>query len=109
MPTDEILKEGDSGRAAALASIGDGLGPPVGGVRDVCGVRGVRARGVPAGGTRSEQLNRSLLSPGLGTSRSGFHSGWGWDSHGSVTCHSYGCGVNYATGTSVAEMVNAKA
>ena len=34
MPTDEILKEGDSGRAAALASIGDGLGPPVGGVRE---------------------------------------------------------------------------
>ena len=28
MPTDEILKESDSGRADALASIGDGLGPP---------------------------------------------------------------------------------
>lgn len=26
-----------------------------------------------------------------------------------LTCHSYGCGVNYATSPSVAEMANAKA
>mmetsp|Transcript_1766 Transcript_1766/g.2857 ORF Transcript_1766/g.2857 Transcript_1766/m.2857 type:complete len:105 (-) Transcript_1766:78-392(-) len=29
----------------------------------------------------------------------GFHSGNGWDSHGSVTCHSYGCQVNFAKGS----------
>jgi len=29
----------------------------------------------------------------------GFHKGNGWDSHGSVTCHSYGCQANFARGT----------
>lgn len=115
MPTDEILKESGHDREQALSTIGSGLG--------------------------------------LGTSREGFHAGWGWlvfalacppfaprrlvpgepghgtltcpllhlllsahpslrpsrDSHGSVTCHSYGCGVNFATSPSVADMANAKA
>ena len=33
---------------------------------------------------------------GLGICRTAQTSGKGWNSHGAVSCHSYGCGVNYA-------------
>jgi hypothetical protein len=120
MPTDEILKTKGSAREDALASIGSGIGaqnlPPPTLWRDLV----ARSRGPPPacaarGNSVAVQHQRwsltcaSAANAGLGTSREGFHSGWGWDSHGSVTCHSYGCGVNYATSPSVAEMANAKA
>eukprot|EP00286_Rhodomonas_abbreviata_P009915 CAMPEP_0181318202 /NCGR_PEP_ID=MMETSP1101-20121128/16883_1 /TAXON_ID=46948 /ORGANISM="Rhodomonas abbreviata, Strain Caron Lab Isolate" /LENGTH=106 /DNA_ID=CAMNT_0023425661 /DNA_START=18 /DNA_END=338 /DNA_ORIENTATION=+ len=43
----------------------------------------------------------SGLGIGVGYGRDGgrgIHSGKGWDSKGSVTCHSYGCQVNFAHG-----------
>mmetsp|Transcript_29108 Transcript_29108/g.59125 ORF Transcript_29108/g.59125 Transcript_29108/m.59125 type:complete len:107 (-) Transcript_29108:1069-1389(-) len=53
----------------------------------------------------SLQAAMSKLGSGLGTGVGygrdggrGFHSGKGWDSHGSVTCHSYGCQANFARG-----------
>lgn len=121
MPTDEILKAKGSAREDALASIGSGLGaqnmhPPL-----LFGAIWLRDHGayrqhvLHAAIPLQLQHQRwsltcaSAANAGLGTSREGFHSGWGWDSHGSVTCHSYGCGVNYATSPSVAEMANAKA
>jgi len=56
-----------------------------------------------AGGMDSDTYQRQLsqLGAGLGLGVGygkyggrGFHKGAGWDSHGSVTCHSYGCAVH---------------
>ena len=41
-------------------------------------------------------LANSDCGKGLGICRTAQTSGKGWNSHGSVSCHSYGCGVNYA-------------
>mmetsp|Transcript_56902 Transcript_56902/g.130270 ORF Transcript_56902/g.130270 Transcript_56902/m.130270 type:complete len:82 (+) Transcript_56902:27-272(+) len=41
----------------------------------------------------SRGINNFVQDKRLGIGR-GFHKGKGWDSHGVVTCHSYGCGYN---------------
>mmetsp|Transcript_19965 Transcript_19965/g.41876 ORF Transcript_19965/g.41876 Transcript_19965/m.41876 type:complete len:92 (-) Transcript_19965:61-336(-) len=44
---------------------------------------------------------------GLGICRTAQTSGKGWNSHGSVSCHSYGCGVNYAVAPAPAGLAQA--
>eukprot|EP00281_Chroomonas_sp_CCMP1168_P000404 CAMPEP_0206259870 /NCGR_PEP_ID=MMETSP0047_2-20121206/26744_1 /ASSEMBLY_ACC=CAM_ASM_000192 /TAXON_ID=195065 /ORGANISM="Chroomonas mesostigmatica_cf, Strain CCMP1168" /LENGTH=96 /DNA_ID=CAMNT_0053686831 /DNA_START=13 /DNA_END=303 /DNA_ORIENTATION=+ len=58
----------------------------------------------------SSQIRQGLANDdcnkGLGICRTAQHSGKGWNSHGSVSCHSYGCAVNYArapTGSGMAQ------
>lgn len=48
----------------------------------------------------SKQIEQGLANDdcnkGLGICRTAQHKGKGWNSHGSVSCHSYGCAVNFA-------------